>query len=193
MIEIKPYPNIIGIDLAGSAKRNTGFAYFYNNKINTGILHSDYEIINLAKGFDIIMIDAPLSIPKGRKDIDDKNGPHFRECDIMLRKLRIRFFPITLGPMRMLTKRGISIKNELEKLNKTVFETFPGAVYDKFQVERKNKLQIIQIYKKLNLPLEDKKYEQDELDAIACLIVGIFYYQNQAQILSGIDGTIVII
>lgn len=193
MFEIKPYQNILGIDLAGSPKRNTGFAYFSKDKLHIGILHSDYEIINLAKGFDIIMIDAPLSIPKGRKNIDDKNGPHLRECDMMLRKLGIKFFPVTLGPMRILTKRGIQIKSELEKLNKTVFETFPGAVYDKLQVERKNKNQIIKIFKELNLPLEEKDYQQDELDAVACLIAGIFYYENKAQILSGIDGTIVII
>lgn len=193
MLEIKPHQNILGIDLAGSPKRNTGFAYFHQNRLEVGILYSDYEIINLAKNFDIIMIDAPLSIPKGRKSIDDRNGPHLRECDIMLRKLGIKFFPVTLGPMRILTKRGINIKNKLEKLNKTVFETFPGALYDKLKVERKNKNQIIKIFKELNLPLEEREYEQDELDAVACLIVGILFYENKAQLLSGIDGTIVII
>jgi len=62
---------------------------------------------------DLIAIDAPLNLPPGRKSLDDKNGEHFRPCDRELQKRGIRFFPITLGPMRSLTQRGIDLKKKI--------------------------------------------------------------------------------
>ena len=74
------------------------------------------EIISFVKEANpqIIGIDAPLSLPPGRKSLDDNNGIHLRECDKELTKRKIRFFPITLGLMRMLTLRGISLKKSLK-------------------------------------------------------------------------------
>ena len=81
-------------------------------------------------------------MPKGRKSIDKRDGNHFRECDIKLRKEGIRFFPITLGPMRKLTKRGMKLKRKLEKMGVGVFEGFPGASYDRLGVPRKDRKKI---------------------------------------------------
>lgn len=185
--------DILGIDLAGSSKRKTGFAFLLGNKVIAGILYSDEEIINLARKFNLILIDAPLSIPKGRKSLEDRKGPHLRECDVLLRELGIKFFPVTLGPMRMLARRGIRIKLELEGMGKKVLETFPGAVYDTLGVDRNDKHKILTLYRSLGLEVEDREYSQDELDAIASLIVGIRYISGNARILSGEDGEIVIL
>ena len=119
--------NILGIDLAGSEKRPTGIAYFQNKKIITRIVYTDKEILSLTKNFSEIFIDAPLSLPKGRESLEINNGIHFRECDMKLRNLKIKFFPLTLGSMRMLTKRAINLKLILEKENKRVYEVFPGG------------------------------------------------------------------
>jgi len=62
----------------------------------------------------IVAIDAPLSLPTGRKSIEQKTGVHLRECDKELLKRGIKFFPVTLGPMRKLTSRGITLRRILE-------------------------------------------------------------------------------
>jgi len=184
--------NILGIDLAGSEKRPTGVAYVEDNKILTKVVYNDDEILNLAKSFSKIFIDAPLSLPKGRGSLEVNNGIHFRECDIKLRELKIKFFPLTLGPMRKLTKRAIKLKALLEEQNKKVFEVFPGGFYDIMKLSRKNKEEIIKFYKNLEFELEDKEFIQDELDAIACLLTGLMHERGDSLILEGVDGAIIL-
>ena len=104
----------LGVDLAGSPKRPTGICLLRALKAQTAIAYGDEEILELVAetGPGIIAIDAPLTLPPGRKSIDDVNGSHFRPCDMELRRRGIRFFPITLGPMRLLTVRGMKLKSE---------------------------------------------------------------------------------
>ncbi|MCX8029515.1 MAG: DUF429 domain-containing protein [Brevinematales bacterium] len=185
------FGNVVGIDLAGSPNRRTGVAYF-DSILRVYVVYSDEEILNVTRDFEFVFVDSPLSIPAGRDNLNENNGIHFRECDRKLRDLGIKFFPVTLGPMRILTERGIGIKNKLESMGKMVFETFPGAVYDRFGVGRKNKVEIIKFYQRIGFDVDDS-CSQDELDAVACLLVGIYYLQGKAKILEGVDGSIVII
>ncbi|MEW6722065.1 MAG: DUF429 domain-containing protein, partial [Candidatus Micrarchaeota archaeon] len=84
---------ILSIDLAASEKNTTGIAILKNKKIETLSLNSDGEILALVRKLRprLIGMDAPLTVPAGRKNIDDRSGPHFRECDLMLRAMKIRF------------------------------------------------------------------------------------------------------
>lgn len=186
---------ILGIDLAGSEKRNTGYCILRDDGARFGILRSDKEIVSLVEKEkpDIVAIDAPLSLPEGRRRIEEKNEKHFRECDVMLREMGIKFFPITIGPMRMLTKRGIELKNKIRKVNKKIkiIEVFPGATYDVYGVGRKNKEEIVGWAKKFSVDVRNAK-TQDELDAIACAITGKLYSQGKAILLDGNDGAIAI-
>ena len=50
----------------------------------------------------------------------------------------IKPFPITLGPMRKLTVRGIHLKNILETKNFTVIETYPGGGQDVLGIPQEN-------------------------------------------------------
>jgi predicted nuclease with RNAse H fold len=181
----------LGIDLAGSERRNSGVAYLEDGKLTCFVLHKDEEILELSKGFSHIFIDAPLSLPKGRANIQE-GGPHFRACDLMLRERGIKFFPVSLGPMRLLTERGIRLKTVMEEWGKVVYEVFPGAFYDVMGVGRKDKKAILELYRRLGFILEDRKYTKDEIDAIACLLTGIMFLEGRAELLKGEDGAIII-
>lgn len=182
---------ILGLDLAGSPKRPTGYAFWRDKKLEVGCVYKDEEILSLAQSFDLIMIDAPLSLPEGRKDLDTP-GPHFRECDMELRKAGIKFFPLSLGPMRMLTKRAIFLANLFKKQNKRVFETYPGAFYDSAGISRRDREAIVRFYRHINLNLEVREYLQDELDAVACWLSGVCYTLGKAKLFAGKDGQIVL-
>ncbi|MGC8924261.1 MAG: DUF429 domain-containing protein [Candidatus Micrarchaeia archaeon] len=187
--------NILGIDLAGSNRRDTGVSTLCGKKfVYIGKVKTDDEIMNIIKKFRpvLVAVDAPLTLPKGRKDIDDKNGVHFRECDLELRRLGIRFFPITIGPMRMLVKRGIRLKKIIEKLGIRVVEVFPGASYDIFGIDRKNREKIVLRFRKMRYVFDKRKYTQDELDGMCCAITGQMVLSKKAKALKGIDGTIFI-
>ena len=123
---------VIGIDLAGVQHRPTGMCVLKGNRARTFLKYSNKEILECLKEEKpgIVAIDAPLSLPPGRKSIHDRNGEHFRDCDIELRKRKIKFFPITLGPMRVLTERGIALKNSIESMDLECIEIYPGGAQD---------------------------------------------------------------
>ncbi len=177
---------VVGIDLAGSEKRDTGFCVMDGEMLaSTCVLHGDAEILQetIAARPEVVSIDAPLFLPKGRVSLDKKGPPHFRECDLELRRMHIRFFPISLGPMRMLTARGMKMRAELEVKGFKVIESFPGAIQDILGVPRKQAG-----LADLELGLRDQGIRWsgprrtrtgDELDAATSALVGLMYRRGE--------------
>ena len=123
---------ILGVDLAGSSRRPTGLCILRDMEAQTQIALGDDEIlksIDLGQ-LELVPIDAPLRLPAGRQTIHDRSGEHFRDCDRELRNRGIRFFPITLGPMRMLTERGLVLKARIEAMGINIVECYPGGTQD---------------------------------------------------------------
>ncbi|MBI5966775.1 MAG: DUF429 domain-containing protein [Deltaproteobacteria bacterium] len=170
---------IVGIDLAGSDQRPTGFCLLEGNQAQVFVLYTDEEILKAIEDDVLaVAIDAPLSLPKGRcclrDDCDCSGKVHFRVCDLELRKMGIKFFPITLGPMRKLTLRGITLKHKLEVRGLRVFETYPGAAQDLWEIPRQKNLKGLQqglTHFKLRGNWLDRKVTKDELDALTCALV----------------------
>ena len=133
----KPYV-IVGVDLAGSPRRPTGVCLLKGMRAKTSVAFGDEEILEIIREAqpDLIPMDAPLSLPSGRTTIHDRSGEHLRECDRELQRRKIRFFPITLGPMRMLTERGLALKTQIEKMGYRTVECYPGAAQDIWGIPR---------------------------------------------------------
>lgn len=174
----------VGLDLAGSPNRPTG-ACEIDDKLSVRccVLHSDEEILQfvLSGGAQHVGVDAPLALPKGRHCLGEhcRGREHFRACDRVLMRMGIKFFPITIGPMRTLTARGIRLMKRLERLRLQVFETYPGAAQDLLGIPRKQRgwqaLQqaLVRIGCKGDVTARD--LTGDELDAINCALVAREY------------------
>ncbi|HAR35879.1 MAG TPA: DUF429 domain-containing protein [Acidobacteria bacterium] len=187
---------IAGIDLAGSPRRPTGFCLIDGKQVFLKVLFTDEEIVEevLAARPELVTVDAPLSLPPGRQTINERNAFHFRPCDLELRKRGLKFFPITLGPMRMLTERGLRLKYRLEKVGLRVIEVYPGGAQDIWRLPRarqnRAKLQAGLLKRLsqdfgLNLarPRKSKKsFSPDELDALTAALVGLLCLQGRAEI-----------
>ena len=149
---------------------------------STSILHEDEAIISatIAAGPSVVSIDAPLFLPRGRASIDIRGPPHFRECDKELLRMHIRFFPISLGPMRMLTARGMKLRASLEKEGLEVIESFPGAIQDILGISRKQEglPSLLKGLRRYGVKLQGKDFTGDELDAVTSALVGIQYLQG---------------
>jgi len=190
--------NVVGVDLAGSPKRNTGICTLKKDNITScAIVHTDQEIFNYVQKENpaLISIDAPLNLPPGRKSIEDKTGEHFRPCDRELLRRRIRFFPITLGPMRLLTKRGIHLKRVLTRRGYPVIEVYPGAAQDIWHTGRKQDglSKLRKGLEKLGVKGLHKKMSGDELDAVTAALVGQLFLRGKAEVLGNFRrGAIVI-
>ncbi|MCI4370839.1 MAG: DUF429 domain-containing protein, partial [Thermoplasmata archaeon] len=126
-------PVVVGVDLAGSEGRRTGFCTLGAGGVTvTRVLHSDDEIVAAvhAASPSVVSIDAPLFLPKGRTSPDSREPFHLRASDRILQRLGIRFFTVTLGPMRTLTARGIRLRARLEADGYRTIEGYPGAGQD---------------------------------------------------------------
>jgi len=177
----------IGIDLAGVETRDSGICILDEElDAKVFILRSDGEIIDFIIKVrpDIIAIDAPLSLPFGRCCLKDtcscRNKGHLRQCDRELLKMKIKFFPITLGPMRKLTERGIRLKEIIEEKDFKVIEVYPGGAQDMLGIPRKQK-GIDELRKglmKIDVKGISKVISHDELDAITSALVGKMYIEG---------------
>lgn len=179
---------VVGIDLAGSSKRNTGVCWIAGKRILAyATVHSDEEIFGFVKRAnpDLVVIDAPLHLPPGRKSLEDCNGEHFRPCDRELLQRGIRFFPITLGPMRSLTRRGIHLKQVLSRRGFKVLEMYPGAAQDIWKIPRKQHGlgQLRRGLERIGLDKLDSRMNGDELDAVSGAYVGILFLKGSAEMI----------
>ncbi|MGI0070630.1 MAG: DUF429 domain-containing protein [Thermoplasmata archaeon] len=173
-----PREPVLGLDLAGSPKRSTGCCVLSRDNARVRVVNTDAEIRALVDEVRpaLIVIDAPLSLPRGRRTIEDRTGPHLRACDRELLRRRIRFFPLTLGPMRMLTERGMRLAAEFREQGIEVEEGYPGASQDLLRIPRKQaglpalRRGLLRLGVKGDL--RRKTLTHDELDAVTIAWVG---------------------
>ena len=198
LMVVKPETLVAGIDLAASPKRPTGVCLLSGERVlDSREIHSDEEIVSYttAVTVNLAVIDAPLTLPPGRNDIDEPGKEHFRLCDRMLSQRGIKFFPVTLGPMRELTRRGMRLKTLLEDKGVRTVEVYPGASQDVWGVARKK-----QGLDKLRFGLTElgieglkEKMSGHELDAISGAYTGYLFLFGQAEILGDFESGAIII
>jgi len=180
--------NYVGVDLAGSIRRPTGASIINRQReVRCFVLHTDDEILRLVDGSRarVVAIDAPLALPIGRHCLGEhcRGREHFRACDLALRRMGIRFFPISLGPMRTLTRRGISLRKKLEDLGVDAIETYPGAAQDLLGIRRKQHglRELQESLKNLGCSgdITKRHLTGDELDAVSCALVAKDYGEGR--------------
>jgi hypothetical protein len=176
--------SVVGLDLAGVERRPTGLCILRDMKAETSLVYTDKEILNIIEETrpEIVAIDAPLSLPLGRESMDQRTNVHLRECDKELLRKGIKFFPITLGPMRKLTARGIKLAGVLENKHFRVIEVYPGGAQDILGIPRKQRG-----LKKLRAGLEkvgikglNDRMSDHELDAATCAFVGKLFLEGKS-------------
>ena len=185
---------IIGIDLTGSAKRPSGFCVMQNAVAITCRIREDEEMLTLIQDFkpDLISLDSPLSLPFGRiSPFDDDPGRKEyginRSCERLLTARGIRSYPPLIQSMQKLTQRGIALANRLRSLGYTVIESYPGGAQDILGIPRKKKGIDLLITGLSNFGILGNYIQgnisHDEIDAITCALVGLFYLDGKYEAL----------
>ncbi len=185
---------VAGVDLAGSPRRSTGLCVLHGLKAETRVVLGDEDILQWISRArpDLVPIDAPLTLPEGRATIHDRSGGHFRECDHELRRRGIRFFPITLGPMRMLTERGMALKARIEAMGYRAVECYPGAAQDLWGIPRqhKDRAGLSAGLRALGVKGLPEELTGDELDAVTAALVGRWFLQGKGEMIGGDQGIV---
>jgi predicted nuclease with RNAse H fold len=183
---------VAGVDLAGSPRRPTGVCVLRGVRAEAHVAFGDEEILGLVNRArpDLVPVDAPLSLPAGRTTIHDRSGEHFRACDLELRKRGIRFFPVTLGPMRMLTERGLAIRAKIEQMGCRVVECYPGGAQDMWGIprQRRDRRGLLKGLEALGVRGLTEAMTGDELDAVTAALVGRWFLLGKAEMLGGEAG-----
>ena len=184
------------VDLAGVPHRPSGWCLLEGMKAETGLLYADEEILDHVREEkpDLVAIDAPLTLPPGRKSIDERNDSHYRPCDMELRRRKIPFFPITLGPMRVLTKRGIKLRKIMESEGFWVVEIYPGGAQDIWNIPRaRSSLSGLRNgLRKLGITGLKKECMDHELDAATGALVGYFFLEEKAEVYGDFESGAII-
>jgi len=187
---------VVGLDLAGSPKRPTGFCLLRGSEAETSDLFADEEILDAVRSSApaLVAIDAPLNLPPGRTSIHERNDSHYRACDLELRRRRIPFFPITLGPMRSLTERGIRLRGEIESAGIRTIEMYPGGAQDVWGIPRarRDRAGLRRGLGRLGLKGLRKDASDHELDAATGALVGRDFLDGRAEVYGNFEeGAIV--
>ena len=175
---------VIGLDLAGLPSNPTGFASLLNRKFETGLVHSDEEIVELCSRSRsaLAAIDAPLSLPA---------SGNLRQADKLLIERGLRVFPPTFAGMKKLTARGILLADEFRERGVGVIEVHPrtsGRILFG-TAERKEWLKRL---RKKGL-MVGRDMSEHEVDAIIAALTGWLHLTGRTEEIGTIDeGTIVI-
>jgi uncharacterized protein YprB with RNaseH-like and TPR domain/predicted nuclease with RNAse H fold/dephospho-CoA kinase len=195
---------VVGIDLTGSEKRPTGWCSLAGRVATTKLVRSDKDIIaeTVAAKPDVVSIDSPLSLPRGRKRVSDDDPGRdkygiMRECERTLKKRGVNVYPSLINSMQQLTARGIRLAKELRSLGIPVIESYPGAAQDIMGIPRKRAgLE----YLKDGLgafgisgDFLSTKVSHDEVDAVTAAVVGLFFWAGKFEALGNDDEEYLII
>ncbi len=178
---------VVGIDLAGSEKNDTGFCLLVGGgaekKVNTALLKGDADILlqcRLANP-DLVAIDAPLT---------RANNGYMRLADEELKQYGA--LPQNLRGMACLVDRGVKLGAELRKEFK-VIEVCNNAtakilgIYDKGDSAMQKRLAAM-----LEGDLKSRMLKRDELDAICAALAGFLHAQGKAAEVGDEEGKIAV-
>ena len=177
---------VLGIDLAGSARRPSGYALMTLRLevMEAGHLYGDEEILGYASKTrpSLISIDAPLTLARG-----------FRRCERLMIEAGYRLLPASSGPMRMLAERGSRLAAELRKRGLEVVETHPAsslrALGYKGRITRLGAIRFLA--SELGLAVRND-LSKHEVDAILSALAGVCHLAGVARRFEAEDGAIVI-
>jgi uncharacterized protein YprB with RNaseH-like and TPR domain/predicted nuclease with RNAse H fold/adenylate kinase family enzyme len=197
----KRAPKVVGIDLRGKPENPTGWAVCQGSRADTCVLFNDHEIIGrtVAENPDVVSIDAPLALPRGRQSAFDdspcrKEGGIVRDAERILWARGVGVYPALIPHMQKLTERGMRLAQRLESLGIKVIESYPGAAQDVLGIPRKraNEDLLTRGLCEFGYAFDDGK-SHDELDAITSALVGYFYLADEYEAIGADDECFMII
>jgi predicted nuclease with RNAse H fold len=167
---------VVGIDLAGSPKNDTGYCIIEDSggskAVLAWILHSDEEILRALKdaGADLVAVDSPLTYEGVR-----------RKCDEDLKEYGA--LPVTLRGMTTLAIRGRGLAAKLRDGGFRHVEVFSTAsakilgVYHKEDFPMQKSMMALDLQGDVNTRL----LTRDEIDAVVAALTGYLHLHGRTR------------
>lgn len=173
---------IVGIDLAGSIRRETGWVLIEDTHVLMKVVYKNSSIVRevLKANPFIVTIDAPLSMPK---------EGHIRSIEKKLLELGISSLPPLFSGMRKLTERGILVKYLLSSMGFDVFEVYPYSLVKILGVSDRS---IFLLEARRRGYQVEGDINRHTIDAFIAAIIGKLYLENKAYLFESYDGAIIL-
>lgn len=194
LASVDRYPRlkVVGIDLSGSEGKASGWCVLDGHEVATLALHGDEEIIaqTVKERPRVISIDSPLSLPAGRKTVEDTDPGRnkygiVRFCERILKRRGVNVYPALIQSMQKLTARGMRLAQRFRALGYPVIESYPGAAQDILGIPRKRaSLEFLErglVEFGITGSFVKEAVSHDELDAITSAIVGVFFWSGMYE------------
>jgi predicted nuclease with RNAse H fold len=180
---------VIGIDLAASSRKPSGWALLKGNAIETSLVYTDSEILeNIVRNHPaLIAIDAPLSLPE--------KGEVFRKAEREMIRKGYRVFPPNLPAMKKLALRAIRLNRLIEKKRYKTIEVHPTSTRKALQMPRKDWKAIQEVLKTLELKgeLETRPLATHEIDAVTAALTAVLHLKSQTERVGGDEEGYIIV
>lgn len=160
-------PHVAGVDLAVVRRSSVAFT---NECIDFERVTRDH-LTEFLSSFDVVVIDAPLSKPKGGA---------FRDFERVLLARGFKLLPPNLGSMAKLTELGCELREKLESLGISVYETHPRTAR---AVMRLDGIELFEAMSKYTFCSSPRS--KDDLDALTCLAVGLLHVKGLTEVIEG--------
>ncbi|MCK4513566.1 DUF429 domain-containing protein, partial [bacterium] len=185
---------VVGIDLTGSEKKPSGWSVVHGSLARTKRLRTDDELVaaTIEAQPQVVSVDSPLSLPAGRTRVDDDDPARnaagiMRQCERVLKSRGINVYPCLIPSMQRLTARGIELAQRLRARGIPVIESFPGGAQDVLGIPRKRaSRELLQNGLRrfgLGGDIARDDLSHDELDAVTCALVGLFFWAGRFEAL----------
>jgi len=173
---------IIGIDLAGFEKNDTGFCVFEDKIVRVKILKTDSEILSEIEKEkpDLICIDGPTTLPVQNQ----------RKCDLELKQYGA--LPPLLGGMRYLTMRANRLREKLQGYKVIEVLNIATAKILGFWDQDPAKRQKALLAMDIKGDIEQREMTKDEIDSITAAITGYLYLEGKTQEIGDEEGVIIV-
>lgn len=132
------------------------------------------HLAEFLSSFDIVVIDAPLSKPRSGA---------FRDFERALIARGFKLLPLNLSSMAKLTDLGCELREALEGLGVTVYETHPRTARIVMGISESELVNVMSKYSFCSNPMS-----KDDLDALTCLAVGLLHVRGLTEVVEGSEG-----
>ncbi len=137
------------------------------------------EMVIILSHAKLVAIDAPLSLPsKGA----------FRDFERLLLRRGYKLLPLTLASMKKLTLKGIELKRALEDKGVIVLETHPTSARKALSLSNEGLVNVMKRWRFCSIYPKN----QDEIDALTCLLVALLHMDGKTEEFRGKDGSMIL-
>lgn len=183
--DLDPPPVVVGVELSEQPGQPGGWARCIGQRSTTCATFTDADLLRLtlAAKPDLVVIDAPLSLPRGRAALEGP-GPSLRAAEKVLQARRVPTLSPAHPDRRDRTRRAMDLACQLRAQGLEVVECLAAASQGALGLPRQqvDRATLQDGLARLGLKVRGRR-SLAELEALTAALTGLFYLAGRFEAL----------